>query len=252
MLTKLLIICPLVFLSGFVDSIAGGGGIISLPAYLLAGLPAHTALATNKVSSTIGTTASTLRYLKSGYLKGYGKHALLAAVCAIIGSSIGSNLTMLIPDQIITKLMLFVLPVVAFFVLRNKHLGEDVNTGTLPRRTVLLIACGAALLIGCYDGLYGPGTGTFLLLILTGVAHMSMREASAFTKVINLTSNVGALTVFILHGAPAYALGLPAALCCLLGHYLGSGLVVKDGSKIVRPIVVLVLGALFAKLALGV
>lgn len=251
MLTQLLIICPLVFLAGFVDSIAGGGGIISLPAYLLAGLPAHTALATNKVSSTIGTTASTLRYIRSGYLKGYGRPALLAAGFAIIGSSIGSNLTMLIPDAVITKFMLLILPIVAFFVLRNKHLGDDARTDRLPRRTVLLIACAAALLIGCYDGLYGPGTGTFLLLILTGAAHMGMHEASAFTKVINLTSNIAALTVFVLHGAPAYALGLPAALCCLLGHYIGSGLVVKDGTRIVRPIVILVLAALFIKIALG-
>lgn len=251
MFIQLLIICPLVFLAGFVDAIAGGGGIISLPAFLIAGLPAHAALGTNKLSSTIGTTASTFRYLKHGYLRGYGKLAATAVVCALIGSSIGSSLAMMIPDYIITKTMLFVLPVVAVFVLWDKKLGADTDKPQLRGIRLMLVANLAALLIGCYDGLYGPGTGTFLLLILTGLAGLHMREASAITKVINLTSNVAALTVFIINGTPVYALGIPAACFCMAGHFVGSGLVVANGTKIVRPIIICVLAALFIKIILG-
>ena len=251
MLIQLLIICPLVFLAGFVDAIAGGGGIISLPAFLIAGLPAHAALGTNKLSSTIGTTASTFRYLKHGYLKGHGKLAAIAVVCALIGSSIGSNLALMIPDYIITKTMLVVLPVVAVFVLWDKKLGEDTGKPQMQGGKLLLVASLAALLVGCYDGLYGPGTGTFLLLILTGIAGLRMRQASAVTKVINLTSNVAALTVFIINGTPVYALGIPAALFCMAGHFVGSGLVLANGTKIVRPIIICVLAALFVKVLTG-
>ena len=251
MLTQLIIICPLLFLAGFVDAIAGGGGIISLPAFLIAGLPAHAALGTNKLASTIGTTASTFRYLKNGYLKGYGKLAAGAVVCALVGSSIGSNIALMIPGEFITKTMLVVLPVVAFFVLKNKHLGEDSEKEPVTGTKLYFIAYLAALVVGCYDGLYGPGTGTFLLLILTSVARMHVREASACTKVINLTSNVSALAVFILNGTPVYSLGIPAALFCMAGHFAGSGLVVSNGTKIVRPIILFVLAALFVKVLTG-
>lgn len=251
MLTQLLIICPLVFLAGFVDSIAGGGGIISLPAYLLAGLPAHSALGTNKFSSTFGTGLSTARFIRNGYLKGYERPVIFAAGFSLIGSAAGSNLALLIPDYVITGLMLVVLPVVAFFVLRKKSLEADSKKAPRTEKQILLITCAVALLIGCYDGLYGPGTGTFLILLLTGIARMQLREASAFTKVLNLTSNVAALTVFIMNGTPLYALGIPAALCGIAGNYLGSGLVVKDGTKIVRPIILVVLVLLFIKVLFG-
>lgn len=251
MLTQLLIICPLVFLAGFVDAIAGGGGIISLPAYLLAGVPAHTALGTNKFSSTFGTALSTVRFIRNGYLRGYVRPVIFAACFSLIGSAVGSNLALLIPDYVITGLMLVVLPVVAFFVLRKKSLEADNKKAPRTAKQILLITCAVALLIGCYDGLYGPGTGTFLILLLTGVARMQLREASAFTKVLNLTSNASALIVFVLHGAPLYTLGIPAALCGIAGNYLGSGLVVKDGTKIVRPIILVVLALLFIKVLFG-
>ena len=118
-----LIVCPLVFLAGFVDSIAGGGGLISLPAYIIAGVPAHFAIGTNKMSSTLGTSVSTWRYLKNGYLK--GKNLIQTAVCAcltaLLGSYIGSSLSLLVSDNVIKHMMMVVLPIVAFYVLRNKN-----------------------------------------------------------------------------------------------------------------------------------
>ncbi len=246
---KYLIVCPLVFLAGFVDSIAGGGGLISLPAYMIAGLPAHTAIATNKLSSTLGTVASTGRFLKNGYVP--VKLSLCAAVMALVGSAVGANISMLLPEQVLQGMLLVVLPIVAFYVLKNKSMGENEKTGTLPFRKMLLVAMGAALVIGVYDGIYGPGTGTFLLLILTGLGRMDLRSAAGATKVINLSSNVAALITFIVHGQVYWPLGLCAALFCICGHYLGSGLVSKDGKKIVRPVVLVVLVILFLKIILG-
>lgn len=244
-----LIVCPLVFLAGFVDSIAGGGGLISLPAYLAAGVPPHMALGTNKMGSTMGTVVSTARFAKSGFIK--WKLSLLAAVCAIFGSMIGSSLSLLASERFLRGMMLVALPVVAFYVLKNKDMGDQSDTGSLSERKVLIITMAAALLIGAYDGFYGPGTGTFLLLVLTGAARMDLRTASGTTKVINLSSNIAALVTFLINGKVLLPLGLTAGLFCIAGHYIGSGMVVKSGRKVVRPVVLLVLMCLFVKIVKG-
>lgn len=243
------IVCPLVFLAGFVDAIAGGGGLISLPAYMLSGVPTHMAIATNKLSSAAGTAVSTGRFLKNGYVP--VKLALCAAVMALAGSTAGANISMLLPEKVLRGLLLAVLPVVAFYVLKNKNMGEREKTESRTEKQTLLIAMGAALVIGVYDGMYGPGTGTFLLLILTGIGGMDLKAAAGTTKVINLSSNVAALATFIVHGQVYWALGLTASVFSIAGHYTGAGLVAKDGKKIVRPVVLAVLGILFIKVLAG-
>lgn len=248
-----LIVCPLVFLAGFVDAIAGGGGLISLPAYIIAGVPAHFALGTNKLASAMGTVISTGRYLKNGYIRGNSmiRLAVCTVAASLAGSFIGSNLSLLVSEEILKHMMIVVLPVVAFYVMRNKNLGEDDGREQLPERTVFLIAVAAAFLIGGYDGFYGPGTGTFLILVLTGAARLDVRRASALTKVINLASNVAALVTFLVNGTVVYSLGLTAGLFCIAGHYIGSGLVVSNGRKIVRPVILIVLAILFVKIISG-
>ncbi len=242
---RYIIVCPLVFLAGLVDAIAGGGGLISLPAYLIAGVPAHVSIATNKLSSAVGTAASTERFLKNGFVP--VKLALCAAAMAVIGSAIGANISMLLPENTLRGMLLVVLPAVAFYVLKNKTMGDGEKTGTRTDRQLLWIAMFAALAIGMYDGLYGPGTGTFLLLILTGLGRMDLKSASGTTKVINLASNVTALATFIIHGQVCWSMGLTAAAFSVAGHYTGASLVMKDGKKIVRPVVLAVSAILFIK-----
>ena len=246
-----LIVCPLVFLAGLVDSIAGGGGLISLPGYMIAGVPAHMALGTNKMSSTIGTLVSTARLLKHGYLKGKIAVAAVSAVFAMTGSVLGAQIALRVPDSVIRSMMIVILPIVAYYVLRNKNMGDSERTGTISKRRVCVISLAASFVIGTYDGFYGPGTGTFLILVLTGAARMDMRTAAAQTKVINLSSNISALVTFILTGNVYYTLGAAATVCSVAGHYLGAGLVVHDGQKIVRPMVLVVLGILFLKIIAG-
>lgn len=250
---QFLIVCPLVFLAGLVDAIAGGGGLISLPAYFLAGVPAHMALGTNKLGSAMGTTVSTARYIKNGYLQGRILMSMSAfcAAAALAGSTIGSRLSLLVSESVIKHLMIVILPVVAFYVLKNKDMGDNEKTNTLPIRRVYLIAVAAAFGVGMYDGFYGPGTGTFLLLILTGAARMNLRTASGVTKVINLSSNVAALVTFISSKNVIYPLGLAAGVFCIAGHYIGSGMVVHNGQKVVRPVVLIVLAVLFIKILTG-
>ena len=170
---------------------------------------------------------------------------------ALIGSTIGANISMLLPESILRGMLLVVLPIVAFYVLKNKSMGDGENTGTRSQKALYAIAMGAGLVIGIYDGIYGPGTGTFLLLILTGLGRMDLKSAAGTTKVINLSSNVAALVTFIFHGQIYWPLGLAASVFSIAGHYTGAGLVAKDGKKIVRPVVLTVLCILFVKVIVG-
>lgn len=240
----LLIVCPLVFLAGLVDSIAGGGGLISLTAYLLAGLPAHTALGTNKLSSSIGTVVATARMARGGYIK--LRLAVPAAVGAVAGSAIGAKLALLTPDGIFQILLVVALPFVAFAVLRKRAIDTPDAAEISPRKQYAVVAI-ASVVLGGYDGFYGPGTGTFMLIAFTSAAKLPVKQASGEVKVANLASNVAALVTFFMHGAVWMGLGLVAAVFSIAGNYLGAGMVMKDGTKIVRPIIVVVLGLLFVK-----
>ena len=235
---QFLIVCPMVFLAGFVDAIAGGGGLISLPAYLLAGVPMHQAIATNKLSSATGTTISTIRYCRN--TKVDWSIAGPAIVLSLIGSSIGAKLTMMMPESVLKVVLLVVLPVTAVFVFRKNALVEK-QSGSVSHRRMLLITWIAALAIGCYDGFYGPGTGTFLLLVMVGLAKMDMMQAAANTKLINLASNISALVAFLIGGKVVLTLGLAASVFSIAGHYTGSSMVMKNGTKIVKPIILVVL-----------
>lgn len=243
-----LIVCPLIFLAGLIDSIAGGGGLVSLPAYLFAGLPPHLAIATNKLSSSLGTIISVIRYYKNKCLD--IQIALVSALCSLIGSVLGSNLALITSEAVIKYMMIPILPIVAYYVLKNKDFDAIASNGTITTKQKYIFCMIISLVIGCYDGFYGPGTGTFLILLYTGLAKIDVRTASGNSKLVNLASNIGALATFILNGKVLFVLGLPAAFFCIAGHYLGSGLAVKNGSKIIRPIILIVLFLLFIKIIL--
>ena len=243
-----LIVCPLLFLAGLVDSIGGGGGLISLPAYLLAGLPVHQAIATNKLSSTCGTTLSTVRFLRHGLIN--LKLALPAAAAAFAGSALGARLSLLVSEEVMKYILFAVLPVAAFFVL-NRHLFQDRGGEAVADCRTLIVCVLSALVIGAYDGFYGPGTGTFLIIAFTVFARMSVSAANAQAKVINLTSNITSLAVFLLNGQVVFLLGLAGALCNMAGNYVGSGLALTRGAKIVRPVILAVLLLLFLKIIIG-
>lgn len=244
-----LFVCPLLFLAGLVDAIGGGGGLISLPAYLIAGLPMHQAVATNKLSSTCGTTLATVRFIKNKLVN--FKLAIPSVISAIIGSSIGAKLSLMMDERIMEYILFVVLPLAAFIVL-NKKLFKDNPDAELTLNTKTYItAVVAALIIGMYDGFYGPGTGTFLIIAFTTFAKISVGSANAQAKVINLTTNITSLIIFILNGQVLFSLGLAAAACNMLGGYIGAGLVINKGSRIVKPTILLVLLLLFLKI-LGV
>ncbi|WP_191016697.1 sulfite exporter TauE/SafE family protein [Treponema zioleckii] len=240
-----LIVCPLLFVAGFVDSIAGGG-LISLPAYLLAGLPIHSAIATNKFSSAFGTALTTARFIKERLV--VAKLAVPSLLCGFFGAAIGARLSLYVPENVLKSMLLGVLPLAAFCVLNRKIFKADENAELKANSKTFAVVMTSALVIGCYDGLYGPGTGTFLIIAFTALAKMPVKNANAHTKVINLATNVSSLVVFLIHGQVLIPLGIVAAASNMLGNYFGSGLVMTKGSKIVKPLILVVLTLLLAKI----
>ena len=239
-------ICFGVFCASFMDAIGGGGGIISVPTYLLAGLPVHFALGTNKLSSCIGTVASTVRYIRNGcvdWLLGIPSVAL-----ALFGAHIGTKLQLAADEKYLKLLLLIVLPVIAVILLKKKALPEQREPMNEWRRRG--IVWGSALVIGAYDGFYGPGTGTFLLLLFCYVAKLDVRTASGNVKLVNLSSNIGALATSLVAGKVLVPVGLLAAVFSIAGQYIGAGLALKNGSKIVRPVILVVLVLLATKVVL--
>ena len=243
-----LIVCPLIFLGGFVDSVAGGGGLITLPAYLMAGLPTHMAMGTNKVVNAIGTGTAALRYLKSGKVR--VRIAVISAAGALAGSAIGTRIALLIPEDILKILMLVALPVVAVVLTVKKDFGREGSTPAKAYSSRYEAAAAAliGLLIGCYDGLVGPGTGIFMIMAFTVALSMDLITASGCTKIGNLASNVASAVIFILNGKVFWALAVPAALCNAIGGYCGARYAIRGGSGKIRGMIFLVLGLMFVKM----
>jgi len=229
----------LVFLGGFVDSIAGGGGLITLPAYVLTGMPIHMALGSNKFSSFFGTAFSVFNFLRNK--KVYLKAIPVSVVLAIIGSAFGAYVVLFVSAEVLRIVLIVIVPIVAIFVLVKKDFGKEDKTDTLKTRTILIGAGIAALTIGFYDGFFGPGTGTFLILIFTVLLRFDLVTANGNAKIINLSSNAGSLITFIINGQVAWQLVIIAAIFGIAGNFIGSSLAIRIGAKVIKPVLVAVL-----------
>lgn len=234
-----------VFLASFMDAIAGGGGIISVPTYLLAfnGIPTYYALGTNKLSAGIGTVFSTARFIKNRCVN--WSLAAPSIVLALLGAAGGTWLQHHTPDTVLKYLLLAVLPLVALFTLRTRSWPDAPGEISFAKQAAIVWT--ASLVIGAYDGYYGPGTGTFLMLVFICFGKLDTRTAAGNVKIVNLSSNIGSLFTAWQAGYVFWGVGLIAAAFSIAGHYIGAGLAIKNGSKIVRPTVVIVLILLTAK-----
>lgn len=240
-----IVIAVLLFLAGFVDSIAGGGGLISLPAYLIAGLPAHAAIATNKLSSSFGTIAAAWRYIRKK--KVVLKCAIPAAIGALIGSPIGARLALLTDERVLRIILVVILPIIASVILFKKDFGERERQTNMKPWVYAALSFFIGFFMGGYDGFFGPGTGTFLILLFTTLLGQDLINASGNTKIVNLTSNIAALVTFLISGTVWITLGLVGAAFNFLGNWLGSGLAIKRGPKVVKPVFIVVLALLLVK-----
>jgi hypothetical protein len=245
-----MIILPFIFLAGFLDAIAGGGGLISLPAYWSAGIPAHMALGTNKFSSCCGTVFSTARYFRAGMID--VPVAVTGAAMALLGSWLGASTAMIASADFLNYLLIILIPAVTVLTLLKRKLGLTDNAHLLRLGYRLILGALAGLVIGFYDGFFGPGTGTFLIIIYSALLHYDFVRANGNSKVVNLASNVAAMVTFAIHGQIWYALAIPAAVCGIAGNLVGSKMVVLRGNKLIRKVFVIAMLLLLARVLYNV
>ena len=238
------------FFAGFIDSIAGGGGLIQLPA-LLIGLPkSETAevLGTNKLSAVFGTTIAAALYRKQ--IKPDPKILLAMGLPAFLGSAGGAVLASEIPTSSMRPMVLVLLIIVAVYTWFKPDLGKFENLRHLPKRRVQIAAL-AGVVIGFYDGIFGPGTGSFLMLILVASLGYAFITASAIAKVVNVATNVGAIMVFGVNGAVLWQIGIILGIANISGAIIGARLAIKGGSTLVRKVFLLVTVALIVKVGIA-
>lgn len=232
-MTTILFLCLGGFLAAFVDSIAGGGGLISIPVLMAVGLPSHLTLGTNKFASSAGTCSSAYRYIKSGKTN---KELLFKLVpFTILGAIIGVRTVLSIDERILNVLVFVMILSVAVYTFRAKDLGSENKFEELTDKGVKFGIL-MAFLLGFYDGFFGPGTGTFLTFGFIKIYGFDFLHASANTKILNLISNLTALILFIFSGQVNYTVGIVFALSMILGGYVGAKTAIKNGPKLIRPI----------------
>ncbi|MBQ6775275.1 MAG: TSUP family transporter [Synergistaceae bacterium] len=244
-LTQLLIVCPLTFLGGLIDAIGGGGGLVSLPAFMIAGFPVHYAIGTNKISSAMGTSIAFTKFLIDGYMP--LKLSACGVVFALVGSSLGAKTALLISDHAFKIMMLFIVPITALYVFKSQSLlteGRDSQAITSRTYAVCVLI---AFVLGFYDGFYGPGAGTFMLLLLAGVAKLSVQKANGVTKAINFATNLAAIAVYFVNGKAIFIPGAVAGIFCVAGNYIGAKFFERGGARAVRPVILVVLALFFAR-----
>ncbi|MBI2362584.1 MAG: TSUP family transporter [Elusimicrobia bacterium] len=244
---QLAVLAVLVYLAGVLDALAGGGGLITLPAYLAVGLPPGLVLGTNKCASSIGTTASVYRYFRTLELD--WRPVPPMALAALVGSAAGAGLALLLDPRWIRPLMLAILPAVAWSVLSKHHFGLGDRSRELSPRSLMLRSLGVALPVGTYDGFFGPGTGTFLALGLARFCRYDLMRSTGYAKALNLASNVAAMVSFLLAGRVHVALGVAMGAVSVFGNLTGSNLGLKRGAAVIRPAIALICAGLFLKIA---
>jgi uncharacterized membrane protein YfcA len=221
-------------IAGFIDAIAGGGGLLTLPALLAAGLPPVTAIATSKLQSSCGATMATLAYARMGQVN--FRAMAPAAAAAFIGAGLGSLTVQHIDPGFLKGLVPILLVGLALYFLLAPKLGDAERPHRIGPKTYALVA----LALGFYDGFFGPGTGAFLVVSLILLMGLHLVSATANTKFLNLTSNLGSLLVMALGGHIIVPLGLGMAVGGMIGGQLGAMTAIKVGPRIIRPLLVVV------------
>jgi uncharacterized protein len=242
-LSLLAILALVGLVAGFIDSIAGGGGLLALPALLLAGLDPVSALATNKLQGTFGTASATHTFWKKGLLKPQAHKAEIALVFA--GAALGVVCVSYVPTRFLQNLMPFLLVTVAIYFALSPNLT---NIASAPKIPAALFGFFIAPLIGFYDGIFGPGTGSFFMLALVALMGLGIVEATGRTKLLNFTSNIASLLMFILGGKIIWTIGLTMGAAQLIGAQLGARVAIKNGANIIRPLIVVMCCALAVRL----
>lgn len=241
-LTTILLLMAAAFIGGFIDSIAGGGGMLTLPALMLAGIPAHEALGTNKFQGVFGTFSAVLQFYKKGHLD-LKKCALFAGFAFVFALG-GTIAVQIISADFLRKVIPFLMIFFAFYFLFSPKVSEESSKARLSRIALAFII-GA---IGFYDGFFGPGTGSFFMIALISLGGFGIKDALAESKLYNFATNLAAVIMFAVFGNIIFAVGAAMAVGQFIGGNIGARMALKYGIKIIKPLVVIVSLAMCVKL----
>lgn len=245
-LNKFLILASLCFISAVIDAMVGGGGLISLPAYYAIGLDPHIALGTNKLSASLSTMISAFKFWKAKKVQFEFLRKLI--FFSFFGAILGVETALAINPQYFKPISFVLLIFVFIYTILNKNLGEQHEYEGINKKNILLGRI-MAFLIGFYDGFLGPGTGSFLIFFIIKIFKVDFNSASGNAKILNVSSNITSIVLFIYHGKVNYFYGLPVALIMMLGAVLGTNLAIKKGTKLTKPLFLIVTSFLILKMA---
>lgn len=244
-LATVAILAGVALVAGFIDSIAGGGGLVSVPALLSAGLDPITALATNKLQSSFGSFSAVAAYGRARLID--WRSAWPMALMAFAGAIGGAALITVLPTQVLAAVMPIMLIVVALYFAFSPRLGSEERPARISKR---LFACTAAVGIGFYDGCFGPGTGSFFMVGFVTLLGFPIMRATAHTKLLNFASNVGGLLFFAITGGINVVIGIAMGVGQYLGAQVGARVAMRNGARIIRPLLVVVCCAMAIRLLL--
>lgn len=246
--TTLLFLCPIVFLSGFVDAVSGGGGLLSLPAFLFTGMPVHIAYGCNKVSCGFSTCISSYRFFRNGMID--KKAAFMTGAVTCLCSLCASYIVLSLPDRPLKIMVLASMPFVAVLILMSKNYPEENRSSELSVKKKAAGCVGTGVLMGFYDGMLGPGSGTLAIILFTKFLRYDLKTASGNAKIAVLASMLASSFSYILAGKVIWGITIPVAVCGMLGGYLGAGMAIKKGARFIRPMMLFIAALLIIKMAL--
>ena len=243
-------VCGIAFFgAGMIDSISGGGGLITIPVMLALGIPTHLITGTNLASAWVGTGVAAGKFIKSKNV--HWKSALITLPFAVVSSSLGAKLNLLMPDQYLRIFMIAAIPCIAVFLLFNKKFGECDLAAEQPNRKIVIWSVLSGIVLGAYMGFYGPGAGLFFMLSYAAFLKMNMVRANGTSRFVIAIAMIASVITYALSGAVIWKLVIVATVFNVAGSYIGASLAIKKGIRIIRPVMFIVLALLIIKIIFG-
>lgn len=236
-------ICAAYFAAGIIDSVCGGGGLLTIPALITAGVPVHCIAGTNQWSALAGNVTSIYKYGKSGNVS--FNSGIIAAVAAILGGFAGAELNIIIPAKYLKTVMIALIPVMAVLIMVKKDFGKDDRSQDMPRAKLIIYSCLTGLAVGAYQGFYGPGAGTLYMLAFAFLIKLNLVKASGTARFTSLFAAISSSITYAFSGFVTWRIVLVATVFNTVGNYIGAGLAIKNGAKIIRPLLFAVIALLF-------
>ncbi len=238
--------CLAFFFAGIVDSITGGGGLITIPVMLAVGIPVHFITGTNQCSAWLGTGVAAYKYARSEKI--HYRSALMTIPFALAGSYLGARLNLILPESYLKIFMIAAIPVIAVFMLFNRKFGEENHADEYPVRALLIRSALIGIILGTYMGFYGPGAGLFFMLAYAAFLKLDLVRATGNTRFVIVIATAASVQTYAFSGAVIWKLVIAATVFNVIGSYLGAVLAIRKGARVIRPLMYIVLVLLILKL----